>query len=64
MNLFLLGDRGFSEEDEKQYDDTKIDKLHVSKFSCGELKVCTRSFDVCTARYERVSYCWRVSKTS
>ena len=58
IHLFLLGDIGFSEEDE---DDLKS---CVSEFSRGELKVRMRYSGVCTARYEPVSYCWSVSKTS
>ena len=61
-NLFLLGDSGFSEENND--DDTKIPKSRVSKFSREELKVRMRYCGICTARYEPVSYCWSVSKVS
>ena len=38
VNLFLLQDSGFTEEEEdKEYDDTKILKSRVSGFSCGAL---------------------------
>ena len=45
----------------KNNDDTKS---RNREFSRGELKVRTRSFDVCIARYESVNYCWSVSKAS
>ena len=41
-----------------------IVKSRVNGFSRGELKVCMRSLGICTARYEPVSFCWRVSKAS
>ena len=45
-------------------DDMKPCKLHVSKFLHEELKVCTRSFSIFTARYEPMSYCWSVLNAS
>ena len=61
LNLFLLGDSGFTKNN---VHDTKILKLCVSEFSRGELKVRARYYGVCIARYEPVSYCWSVSKVS
>ena len=39
------------------YDDTKIEKLHVSGFSRGKLEAGRNELGLCTARYESKSCC-------
>ena len=57
-NLFQHGDSGCTMVM------MKMVKSRVSGFSRGVLNVRMMSFGICTARYEPVSYCWKVLKAS
>ena len=49
---------GFTEEDnDNEYDDTKIVKTRVSEFSRGKLEAGRNGLGLCTARYESKSCC-------
>ena len=41
----------------KNYDDTKIEKLHMSGFSRGKPEAGRNELGLCTARYESKSCC-------
>ena len=41
----------------KEYDDTKIEKLHMSVFSRGKPEAGRNELGLCTARYESKSCC-------
>ena len=45
------------DDDDEEYDDTKIEKLHMSGFSRGKPEAGRNELGLCTARYESKSCC-------
>ena len=50
------------DDDDEKYDDTKIEKLHMSGFSRGKPEAGRNELGLYTARYESKSCCWCVLK--
>ena len=59
MQVAWERERGFTEEDndDDEYDDTKLVKSRVSGFSPGKLEAGRNELGLCTARYESKSCC-------